>query len=123
MKPTSPLNQRQNSRSPAALLAPLPVGERTPLNSPSATSVQSRQDSYFGSVALGDRDEETSPTQRLLTDEPSGLGQEVRRDRLDHLLRRRGLSGLADFRGKAREFVDNNTGLLLIAGAQCFFAR
>ena len=122
MKPDVPLYQRQNSRSPSALLAPLPVGERTPIRSPSASSVQSRQDSYFGSVLLGERDgEDARVDERLLTDEPSSF--EAPRDRLDHALRRRGLNRVADFRGKATDFINNNTGLLLIAAAQCFFAR
>jgi hypothetical protein len=33
------------------------------------------------------------------------------------------MTGVADFRGKATEWFNNNTGLLLIAGAQSFFAR
>lgn len=118
MSSNLPPYQRQNSRSPAALLAPLPVGERTPL-SPSASSVHSRQDSYF---AIGERDgQDATVNERLLSEEPASF--EAPRDRLDHALRRRGMTGVADFRGKATEWFNNNTGLLLIAAAQCFFAR
>jgi hypothetical protein len=118
MSSNLPPYQRQNSRSPAALLAPLPVGERTPL-SPSASSVHSRQDSYF---AIGERDgQDATVEERLLSEEPASF--DPPRDRLDHALRRRGMTGVADFRGKATEWFNNNTGLLLIAAAQCFFAR
>jgi len=113
---------RQNSRSPANLTAPIPVGKRSPaLSASTSPPTLSRRGSYFGSIRLS-QDDEGRPDRPLLSAEPEDMDEQVLSDETDRALRRRGMDKVADFRGKAKEWFGNNTGLLLIGGAQCFFA-
>jgi hypothetical protein len=108
----------------SALLTPIPRSDHTPNRSPLASPASSTRNSYFGTVR---ENEDNSEHDDTAANEPLLAGVDARR--LENALNRRheSSSGTNEkwptgFLAETKEWAGKNTGLLLIASAQFFFA-